>query len=196
MNWVDNYVLGVVWRLHRQRTSLSTRAEGCTSKSEYTVRLPRACRAHAVVVCWATSTRAGTTNSYPNLNPPPPNPTAQNERRRYRIKLLAHLVQIHRPPTQTCRAHAVGGVLSNKNTHGSDQLVVSNLNFPPPPNPTAAIIRIVLLMVNHASPRQRNLFADKSTFEAKHRSYCTKSLFDSKSMDPSDAVPLMIPWFT
>jgi hypothetical protein len=32
-----------------------------------------------------------------------------------------------------------------------------------------------------------NLFADKSTFEAKHRSYCTKFLFDSKSMDPSDA---------
>jgi hypothetical protein len=104
--------------------------------------------------------RAGTTNSYPNLNfPPPPNPTAQNERR-YRIKTAgaSRTVYTVRPPRLVVPC-GVGGVLSNKNTCRSDQLVVSNLNFPPPPNPTAAIIRIVLLMVNHASPRQRITFS-------------------------------------
>jgi hypothetical protein len=120
--------------------------------------------------------RAGTTNSYPNLNfPPPPNPTAQNERR-YRIKTAgaSRTVYTVRPPRLVVPC-GVGGVLSNKNTCRSDQLVVSNLNFPPPPNPTAAIIRIVASYgKSRITATTYNLFADKSTFEAKHRSYCTK----------------------
>jgi hypothetical protein len=135
------------------------------------------------------NTRAGTTNSYPNLNfPPPPNPTAQNEgdgiaSNCWRISYSTPSAH----PDLSC--HAVGGVLSNKNTCRSDQLVVSNLNFPPPPNPTAAIIsRRFSVMVNHASPRQRITFSLirallKLSTEATVQSF----LFDSKSMDPSDA---------